>query len=162
MSTNSIIAILENTGEVTGIYCHWDGYPEGVGATLYHHYQDLDKIRDLVSLGSISSLHENVFPTDPSHSFDNPQAGVTVAYHRDRGEDFEQIKTNISNFGNECSKYFSVVYIYLYVVDKAKWYVNGEPLENYMLEENFPKDLKESDLAKAFLAAFESPKSKMN
>ncbi len=35
MATRSNIGIVNDNGSVTGIYCHWDGYPEhkrkGVG-----------------------------------------------------------------------------------------------------------------------------------
>jgi hypothetical protein len=72
MSTRSRIAIEKQDGTVKSIYCHFDGYVDGVGKTLFNHY-DKEKLEKLIELGDISVLHE---------STEN-----TVAYHRDRGED---------------------------------------------------------------------------
>jgi hypothetical protein len=72
MSTRSRIAIEKQDGTVKSIYCHFDGYVDGVGKTLFNHY-DKEKLEKLIELGDISVLHE---------STEN-----TVAYCRDRGED---------------------------------------------------------------------------
>lgn len=85
MATRSRIAIETPTGEVKSIYCHWDGYPEYNGRVLAENYTDRKKLEKLIALGDISILAEEVEPTAP-HSFESPQGGVTVAYHRDRGE----------------------------------------------------------------------------
>ena len=38
MGTRSTIAIKNQDGSVTGIYCHWDGYVDHVGVMLKEHY----------------------------------------------------------------------------------------------------------------------------
>ena len=38
MATRSFIGKLNHDGSITVVYCHWDGYPEGVGETLVKHY----------------------------------------------------------------------------------------------------------------------------
>ena len=86
MSTNSIIAYKREDGSVEGVYCHWNGYLEGVGQILLDHY-DFEKTCKLVDLGSLSSLGEEIeAPEGTPHSYDEPYPGVTVAYNRDRGE----------------------------------------------------------------------------
>lgn len=75
MSTRSFIAIQNADNTITGVYCHFDGYPEGVGATLTKHYTSSDLVRQLVDLGGLSSLGDTLTET--------------VAYHRDRGEEKE-------------------------------------------------------------------------
>lgn len=85
MGTRSFIIVPNPKGDYTGIYCHWDGYPEHVGRILEQHYTTKAKIRKLINLGDISSLKPEVDPTGP-HTFDEPQGNVTVAYGRDRGE----------------------------------------------------------------------------
>lgn len=86
MSTHCVIA--ERTDEgYRGIYCHHDGYPEGVGAMLAKHYRDPEKVGKLMELGDISSLEPELEPPPgSSHSHQDPMPGVTVAYGRDRGE----------------------------------------------------------------------------
>jgi hypothetical protein len=72
MSTRSRIAIENQNGSVTSIYCHFDGYLDGVGKKLFNHY-DREKTEKLIELGDISVLGESTLDT--------------IAYHRDRNED---------------------------------------------------------------------------
>ena len=91
MATRSRIAIENEDGTVTSVYCHNDGYVEsGNGETLVMHYRDREKVKQLIALGNLSSVSARVKPQGTIHSFDTPEGGVTVAYHRDRGEDFDQ------------------------------------------------------------------------
>lgn len=71
------------------IYCHWDGYPDGVGKCLVNHYQDQAKIDALMDLGDISSLDADPFTPPDGHTFDSPADGYVIAYRRDRGENIE-------------------------------------------------------------------------
>lgn len=52
MGTRSCIAFYEaTTGKTEGVYCHWDGYPEGIGTMLYHvsqMYDNLTVLRDFL------------------------------------------------------------------------------------------------------------------
>lgn len=60
----------------------------GVGAELLHHYNDYEKANALIALGDLSSVNEYICP-DPQkpHSF---RRRHTIAYHRDRGGEFNQ------------------------------------------------------------------------
>ena len=93
MATRSRIGIELEDGTVKSVYCHWDGYISYNGKILFECY-DRAKTLDLVKLGGLSSLGDQVDPTEP-HSFESPQSGVTIAYHRDRGESLS-IRTNKS------------------------------------------------------------------
>ena len=88
MSTRSTIAVRNLDGTMQKIYCHWNGYIAGNGVLLQKYYNTPEKIRELLALGNISSLNKKVNPNTPDHSFDHPEEGVVVAYHRDRGEEF--------------------------------------------------------------------------
>ncbi|MDD3586920.1 MAG: hypothetical protein PHQ75_07020 [Thermoguttaceae bacterium] len=57
MSTHSLICE-ESDGKINAIYCHFDGYRDGVGSTLKEHYQNRNKLERLLSNGDISSLEE--------------------------------------------------------------------------------------------------------
>jgi hypothetical protein len=97
MATRSRIGIEQADGTVKSIYCHWDGYPKGVGKTLVEHYLMRDKVESLIALGDISSLGEQAEPTGRTqHSFETPEEGITVAYHRDRGEGLNPARTDKS------------------------------------------------------------------
>lgn len=116
MSTRSVIASSIN-GQTTGIYCHFDGHPSGVGATLAAHYTTPQKIAALIALGSLSSLGERLA------SDARLVEGVTVAYHRDRGEKLDPGETmptedfmrDPPDMGQD----------YTYVHDGEKWLIQG-------------------------------------
>ena len=63
MSTRSFIHVHRADGTWARIYCHFDSYWEGVGATLHKHYGTQEKAEALVALGDISALGEK-------HDFD--------------------------------------------------------------------------------------------
>ena len=120
MGTRSNIGIVNDNGSVTGIYVHWDGYPEHNGKLLLNHYTNSEKINQLMSLGNLSYLAENIYSDKKAHSFRNPVDGVCVAYGRDRGETGTNswIFDNISEFeefaGNCCVDY-------QYLFNNGKW-----------------------------------------
>lgn len=143
MSTRSRIGMVNKDGSVTSIYCHFDGYPSNNGAILLKHYKTAKKVKELISLGSISSLHENVSP-DPNggtlrelknvkgewlwvetpakgrHDFDHPQKGVVVAYHRDRKEPWSNCAPRTDKSSAE---FFKSDREWGYLFDKGKWFV---------------------------------------
>lgn len=131
MSTRSRIGILKKDGSIDSIYCHLDGYPEGVGLKLYKHYNNINKINRLIKLGDISHLENKINPLPLlKHEFgyDTEQKNVVVAYHRDRKEDWEHVKpvhsNNILEFENYC-KESDQEYAYLYD-EKNKLYLWSE------------------------------------
>lgn len=83
MATRSTIAIQHADGSVDQIYCHWDGYLQGVGATLVKHYQDRNKVQDLIAHGDVSILGEEI---GVKQDFNSPTDGVCLFYGRDRNE----------------------------------------------------------------------------
>jgi len=85
MATRSSISLENADGTILQIYCHFDGYPQGVGKMLEDNYTDLDKVKALISLGSVSVLASSI-ECPEGHSFDNPVKGHTIFYGRDRGE----------------------------------------------------------------------------
>jgi hypothetical protein len=143
MATRSRIGIVNEDGTVSSIYCHWDGYPSNNGRMLEEHYKDRDKVKELIELGAISSLDREVAPpilfenageevqkgvrmlkkfgvVKSSHSFDNPMKGITVAYHRDRDEEYIAPRVNKS-----LDEYFeddNEEYGYLFTLD-GEWLV---------------------------------------
>lgn len=48
-----------NGNAVLQIYCHWDGYPEGVGATLQSEYSSYEEALALILGGDLSTLDES-------------------------------------------------------------------------------------------------------
>ena len=89
MSTRSHIGILNLDGSVEYVYCHHDGYPEGVGEILKKHYTSEEKLRTLLSLGDVKDLDERIEPINPSeHKDGNREPGTTLFFMRDCGGEY--------------------------------------------------------------------------
>ena len=135
MSTRSRIGMVMDDGKVISIYCHWDGYVQNNGQILLKHYTDKEKVARLIALGDISALAEEIEPKDEfgpgrysdtkdkkvKHTFDTPQAGVVVAYARDRGEDPETVKPRVDESVDSFTK--SDVEEWGYLFKDGKWFV---------------------------------------
>ena len=72
MATRSTIAIERADGTVAQVYCHWDGGLNGNGKLLINHWSNFEKLEQLIALGDLSALGENI--------------DDCVFYGRDRGE----------------------------------------------------------------------------
>lgn len=105
MATRSFIGKQLPNGHITGVYCHFDGYPTGVGTTLEDHYTTEDQVDALLDLGSLSQLGSSL--------------ASTVAYHRDRGEEkaypleYESLSDMERNVGSD----LGAEYAYVWMVD---------------------------------------------
>jgi len=75
MATRARIGVLNPDGNITSIYSHWDGYPDGVGQTLAGNYSRQDLAKRLVAMGGVSALEGTI--------------EESTFYHRDRDEDLE-------------------------------------------------------------------------
>lgn len=130
MATRSTISIKEinefGNEQYKTIYCHWDGYPTNNGAILLEHYTTADKVNELISLGDISSLRENVAPSETQeHSFDKPLNDVVIAYHRDRGEELS-IDTAYTKKGIKGQEYD-------YLFEDGVWKVRSSNKGNFVV-----------------------------
>lgn len=131
MATRSAIAMRTVTGQITAVYCHWDGYPAHNGEILNTHYTDPNKIVELISLGGLSSLRPEIGEKHPFSKFELAEGETyneaefedqCTFYHRDRGEPldvhvFTDAKDFVENFG------MGVEYYYLW--NGTEWLVNG-------------------------------------
>jgi hypothetical protein len=134
MATRSAIGFVEYDGSITAVYCHWDGYLEGVGKTLVEHYNDTYKVLDLLEQGDISSLGEEIgekhpfscFGSDLSdEQYDKLFGRMTTFYSRDRGEncpakDFADATAFRSNY-TDCD------FFYLYDGNEWTYAERGRP-----------------------------------
>ena len=145
MATRSTIALEFADGTVGQIYCHWDGYISNNGRILFESYQNPFKVRDLIDLGSVSSLGEIIGTKHPFSQFDttmpkdeyeNLYGKMTTFYGRDRGEtgiearyfkDFADYKANFQ--GEEFD------YILRQVDGVATWFVSDHGGDFVLLTE---------------------------
>ena len=90
MSTRSYIGVRNSDETVDYIYCHYDGYPEGVGATLIEHYANFNRVNELMKLGDLSILGKRL---GEKQDFNNRIKDHCLAYGRDRGEEGVSVST---------------------------------------------------------------------
>lgn len=108
MSTNSYIAYQKENGKYRLVYCHFDGYPDGVGASLLGYYNSLEDVIKLVEAGNMSTVGEP---------------------YTDRGETYEM------NAPQDYDSFDSKPNIeYLYVFQEGKWIVSDYGTEFQDLE----------------------------
>lgn len=97
-------------GEYMVVYHHWDGYPEGVGATLLAEFNDYNSILNLLLMGDLSSINGD----------------EVVSYHGWRNEDTPPSFTD---------EYPEVNEEYLYVFEDGEWYVSENGEDKKLLKE---------------------------
>ncbi len=118
MSTNSTI-IVEVDGKVKSIYCHWDGHIDSVGFTLRDNFGTQELAEAVVALGDCSSIASAVDIND------------IKAYHRDRGEDWADVKPRIYPTVNDARANADTPYTYAFV--DGKWRAWGYDKDNLEL-----------------------------
>ena len=127
MSTNSAIGVVVN-GRIKSVYCHWDGYVDGVGKMLLENY-DQALTEKLVALGAISSLGADIgrkHPFDTYNLSDTEKAqykNMCTIYARDRDDDLivdwhDTAEEFLDNYGGE--------YWYLLGADGEWYYSEGD------------------------------------
>lgn len=121
MSTRSLIGIVEPNGSIRHIYCHFDGYPEGVGKCLLDHYHERSKVDALMALGDLSQLGPEI---GDKHDFRGPTNGACTAYGRDRGEAGTESRgtANVQEFVLAADRCVSYAYLF---DSEGRWLVHA-------------------------------------
>lgn len=95
MATRSTISLEFADGTIGQVYCHWDGYLAHNGKMLQEYYSNPFILRDLIDLGSLSSLRPTIGTKHPFSMFEanmtqdeyaNLYRDMCTFYERDRGE----------------------------------------------------------------------------
>lgn len=86
-----------------GVYCHWDGYPTGVGERLLKNYSDYESIVNLIAGGDCSCIAEN----------------MVRHYANKKGEKWKFIKPRQIKKIGDIGGWFS----YTYIFKDGKWRV---------------------------------------
>jgi hypothetical protein len=90
MATRAIIAKLDDKG-VKAIYSHSDNYLEHTGKILDQHYQNEDKVDELLAHGDVSIVDENIGVKIDFNDYKLRAANKQcLFYDRDRGEKYKQ------------------------------------------------------------------------
>ncbi len=154
MSTRSTISLLNLDGTVSQLYAHSDGYLSWNGALLYEHYRDINKVKQMISLGDMSSLAEEVSPPNGvDHGFDYHKRApnVTTFYGRDRGEtDIEARQYKTLDDYKENGDFQE--YDYIFKEKNSTWYLYHPDTKKFQkLRTALKKEVKNSSKIKDML-----------
>ena len=133
MATRAVIAKLDNKG-VKAIYSHSDNYLEHTGKILDQHYQNEEKVDELLAQGDVSIINENIGVKLDFNDFKSFHANKQCRFYmRDRGEKNKEA-TNLSinnayfqSAENALLEYsfenMDVDFVYAFDTRMQKWYV---------------------------------------
>lgn len=99
------------------IYVGYDSYLSSLGRMLFKHYQDVEKVEQLVSLGDCSYVGRELTPD------------LTTAYHRDRHEPWDEVQYQVFPSLEEALAATSESYIYARKDGKWWWDKRGDGLK---------------------------------
>jgi len=105
MSTNALVAI-KDKDIYTGIYVHWDGYPEALGETLVKHYNSVVKACRLISKGDASTVASTI---------------ETCEFYKSKGDSWESVKPHYFTDIEDELKDSAYEYVYVFEPDTMKW-----------------------------------------
>lgn len=126
MSTHCGIAIKTEKGYDT-IYVHSDGYPDYMWPMLTENYNSEELATKLVSLGDASFIDKKLEPTEDYHKFSTPEPNVSMFYHRDRNEDWEDVKPECYNKKEIFNQFY---YSYIWEGDSWHFYKSGREVHD--------------------------------
>jgi hypothetical protein len=121
MGTRAHIGFEHDDGTVDVVYLHWDGYPAHAGRLLVKHYHSKEKAKELVSMGSISELDENIHPpANVRHTPEMPARDTCIFYKRDRKER-QIVSTQYKSVDDAVMKIKDMDVSYLYIFIQNQW-----------------------------------------
>jgi hypothetical protein len=153
MATRSTIALEFADGTIGQVYCHWDGYLAHNGEMLQEYYSNPFVLRDLIDLGSLSSLRPQIGTKHPFSMFEanmtqdeyaNLYRDMCTFYGRDRGEgqsDATYFKDYLHFLVDGQSEEYD--YILRNVNGVATWFVSDHGGDYILLTEAIAKEAQE-------------------
>ena len=157
MATRSTIALEFADGTIGQVYCHWDGYLAHNGKMLQEYYSNPFVLRDLIDLGSLSSLRPQIGTKHPFSMFEanmtqdeyaNLYRDMCTFYGRDRGEgqsDATYFKDYLHFLVDGQAEEYD--YILRNVNGVATWFVSDHGSDYILLTEAFAKEAEELEVA---------------
>jgi hypothetical protein len=150
MATRSTIALEFADGTIGQVYCHWDGYLAHNGKMLQEYYSNPFILRDLIDLGSLSSLRPQIGTKHPFSMFEanmtqdeyaNLYRDMCTFYGRDRGEgqyEATYFKDYLHFLVDGQQEEYD--YILRNVDGVATWFVSDHGSDYMLLTEAFAKE----------------------
>ena len=129
MSTRSRIGFISTDNSIETVYCHQDGYPAFNGRILKECYSGIEKIKELLAQGDMSSLGETI--------------KECVFFHRDRNEVLEPAykEKDYESFKSDLSWDIEWVYLWDESINKWRTYKAYGDVDNRKIKETTGEDV---------------------
>ena len=111
MGTRSRIGIQLQDNSVLSVYCHYDGYPEFNGRVLRDNYNTIDKVKELIDGGDMSSCWSDSIWGDKL-----PEGKYAPEYYSARGENCPP------RYDKDMEEFFSMGEEYSYIFRNGNWF----------------------------------------
>ncbi len=121
----------EHIGKYAGSLVNFDGGLDNVGITLHRHYTTQEKVERTISLGDLSCLRRSS-DCPEGHTYNTPVYGYSIAYCRDRGEDWEDVSPEYDDSLRALRDRYS--YDYAYLFEDGIWYQLQGPVRKPLSE----------------------------
>lgn len=126
MSTRCLIGRKIKDNKVEYIYCHHDGYLDGVGETLKTYYTNDNIIDKLMALGNLSALGEIAESNPDQFNFGKINYNLCAAYKDNGEEDVDSTIITEKEYVDKLSTNIWIAYLYLWDGEKWCYYCEGE------------------------------------
>lgn len=115
MSTRASVSVVDN-GVIWSIYNHFDGYTEHLGEILKNHYNTFEKAQELILHGDASFIDKTL--------------DECTFYHRDRGEEWDDVKPQAHMNIQDAMENYEQDYDYIFIDGEWKL-VDGEEYRSF-------------------------------
>ena len=151
MSTRSVIGLQLDNNKYKTIYCHNDGYLNGVGKKLINNYKSKEDVEKLLELGDLSSLG-NIPVSDPSQwdldmwisDLSKDELSNKCVSYRDRGDKDIEPKTSTS-LKDIIEKYDAE---FIYIFKDGRWYYSTDGNKLFPLSKAISESLNKNKFSK--------------
>lgn len=117
---NTPCVVIPNDANYISIYCHWDGYPSGVGYELFTYWNNYNDILNMLLVGDLSYVKERSIQS-------------YYAWRGENEEPWDRVQPNFTERRN-----LKEQYNYCFDYETNKWYIgaedNWQSLEDYLRE----------------------------
>lgn len=125
MSTRCLIGRKIKDNKVEYIYCHHDGYLDGVGEILKTYYINDSVIDKLMALGDLSALGKIAESNPDQFTFNKVNYDLCAAYRDNGEEDVDSTTLTEKEYIDQLTTNIWIEYLYLWDGEKWCYYCEG-------------------------------------
>lgn len=132
MAFSSYITIFKKDNSLESVFCNDNGDLHKTGITLFLHYNNIEKVKKLISMGPVYHLEKDIdLPPNQYHGSTPIGAigGVSIFYERDNiASSLDKNKRYFSNINEWSNSLWFEPYDYVFNEKNNQWYTLCGPI----------------------------------